>query len=380
MKIRYLFFSAMALTIVSGLLSCKGSAGASADTSADTTDLAPEAKILTLKKGNGYHIAEIVNPWQTDKLLQTLILVDRDANIPAADLPEGTVVKVPLRSSLVYSSAHAGIIDELGKADAITGVCDSEFYKMPKIVEGLKSGKIVDAGNSMSPSIERIVALAPDAIVVSPFQNAGHGAIEQLKIPIIEMADYMELSPLGRAEWIKLVGVLYGCEEQADSVYSVVCGEYAKLRDMVANVAHRPKIINENITNGIWYMAGGNSYMARMFADAGGDYPWADDDHAGSLELDFATVYDVAHDADVWMTKTVGYDMTLDELRKIYSLNARFKAFKEGNVYNCNTTESPLFEEFPFHPERLLRDFIIMFHPELMPADAQLRYYKKVKG
>lgn len=378
MIVKDYLIGAVALTLVSGLLSCKGASGNVAADTADTTDFAPEAKMLTLKKAKGYHVAEIVNPWQPEKLLQTLVLVDRDADVADMELPDGVVVKVPLRSSLVYSSAHAGVIDELGKAEAITGVCDSEFYKMPKIVEGLKSGKVIDAGNSMSPSIERIVALAPDAIIVSPFQNAGHGAIDQLKIPIIEMADYMELSPLGRAEWVKLIGVLYGCEERADSLYRSVCEEYDKLKALVANIAAKPKIINENITNGIWYMAGGNSYMARMFADAGGNYPWADDDHAGSLELDFATVYNVAHDADIWMTKTVGYDMTLSELRKIYSLNERFKAFKEGNVYNCNTTVAPLFEEFPFHPELLLHDFIIMFHPEILP-DSTLRYYKKVK-
>ncbi|MBR4722608.1 MAG: ABC transporter substrate-binding protein [Muribaculaceae bacterium] len=370
-------FSALVLTSVLGLMSCKGAKG-DADKMADSADLAPEAQMLTLKDFDGYYVAEIVNPWQTDRLLQTLVLVNRDADIDRASLPDGVVIEVPLRSSLVYSSAHAGIIDEMGKVAAITGVCDSEFYKMPKIVEGLANGSIVDAGNSMSPSIEKIIALAPEAIIVSPFQNAGHGAIEQLKIPIVEMADYMELTPLGRAEWIKLIGILYGCRDRAEEIYASVCSDYKALTDTVADVKSRPKIINENITNGIWYMAGGHSYMARMFADAGGNYPWADDDHAGSLELDFATVYDVAHDADIWMTKTVGYDMTLDELRKIYTLNERFKAFKEGNVYNCNTTEAPLFEEFPFHPERLLRDFVIMFHPELMPG-ASLRYYKKVK-
>lgn len=370
------FSIVLVLSFVLGLMSCKG-AGRVAEAATDTVDLAPEAKMLTLTAHEGYHVAEIVNPWQTDKLLQTLVLVDRGADIDRASLPKGTVIDVPLRSSLVYSSAHAGIIDEMGKAAAITGVCDSEFYKMPSIVVGLAAGSIVDAGNSMSPDIEKIIALAPEAIIVSPFQNAGHGAIEQLKIPIVEMADYMELTPLGRAEWIKLIGVLYGCADRAEAVFASVCDEYKALCDTVSGVKSRPKIINENVTNGIWYMAGGNSYMARMFADAGGDYPWADDTHAGSLELDFATVFDVAHDADVWMTKTVGYDMTLDELRKIYSLNERFKAFKEGNVYNCNTTKTPLFEEFPFHPERLLRDFVIMFHPELMPG-AQLRYYRKV--
>ncbi len=341
--------------------------------------LTTTAKLLKITDCGDFTIADITNPWDTTKLLQRYILIDRNSNIDQSSLPKGILVKTPLQSSIVYSSVHANAIDELGAIKRISGICDAQYYKIDKIIQRLSSGDVIDIGSSMSPSIERIIELNPDAILTSPFQNAGHGAIEQLNIPIIECADYMEATPLGRAEWIKLLGKLYGNRHVADSIFKEVSNNYNQLKDSIASLdVKSPTVISECVTDGVWYMPGGKSYMAQLFYDAGADYAWKDDNSTGSLQLDFATVYDKAHNADIWLIKTFGRDLTLNELQSSYPLHNRMDAFKNGGVYSCNTATTSLFEDFPFHPDMLLIEFINIFHNK--PTDnSTLNYYKQVK-
>lgn len=357
------------------LQSCIGSKSSDANISGGDT-ITNDSELLTIINFGNYTIVDITNPWQKDALLQRYILVNRDSSIN--DIPKGTIVKTPLKSSLVYSSVHAGAIKEMGAISAVTAVCDAKYYKIPEITIGLNSGNVIDAGSSMSPSIERILEHQPEAILTSPFQNAGHGAIEQLGIPIIECADYMESTPLGRAEWIKLLGELYGCRDKASEIYDQVRNNYNSLTSKTSAIETRPIVISEMVTDGVWYLPGGRSYMARIFNDAGAKYPWDDDQSTGSLQLDFATVYDRAHNADFWFIKTFDRDLTLDKLKSIYPLHSRMNAFSNGGVYSCNTATSSLFEDFPFHPDKLLRDFINIIHPELS-QEATTIYYKQVK-
>ncbi len=340
--------------------------------------LTHESSLLSIVDCGEYTVADVVNPWDTATLLQRYVLIPRGKNVNKQSLPHGTVVEVPLSSSLVYSSVHSSVIKEIGSIDAVTGVCDAGYYKIPEIVAGIASGTIVDAGSSMSPSVEKIVSLDPDAILTSPFQNAGHGAIGQLGIPIVECADYMETTPLGRAEWIKLFGELYGCRAVADSIYRSVAGRYEELKQSVESIESSPMVISEMVLDGVWYMPGGHSYMARLFKDAGTSYPWNDDTSTGSLQLDFATVYERAHDADFWLIKTFGNDLTLKELQSSYPLHARMSAFGNGGVYACNTSSTTFFEDFPFHPDILLREYINIFHPGTI-TDSTLIYFKQVK-
>lgn len=181
-----------------------------------------------------------------------------------------------------------------------------------------------------------------------------------------------------RAEWIRLIGELYGNRASADSIYEAVCDRYRKLAQRTNSISHSPSVVTQMVNSGVWYVPGGNSYQARMLADAGALYPWRDDASAGSLPLDFAAVFDKAHDADYWLTSTYGSNLTLDEMKRTYPLNAKMKAFSTGGVYNVNTAESAFYDEFPFHPDLLLSDYINIFHPGLLDNQA-LRYYRQVQ-
>lgn len=355
------------------LTACGDKKDATADVSG--TPLTDTAKLLSITDNGGYYIVKITDPWDTAKILHGYQLVPRGEEVPR--VVGTTKVEIPLKKSLVYSAVYAGIIDEMGAAKAITAVADAEYINNPYVRKGVADGSITDVGSTMAPVVEKVVAASPDAILASPFQNAGYGAVGQLDVPIIEMADYMETTPLGRAEWIKLIGLLYGRYNVADSIYNAVSDAYNDMKGRVADVESRPKVLTETMINGVWNVPGGRSYKVRMLQDAGASYPWSDDMSAGSLDMDFSRVFERASDADYWIATSYGYPMTRATLVADYRPNERFKAFKTGNIYTCDTSITPLFDEFPFHPERLLNDYVVIFHPET--ADGlTLNYFHKI--
>lgn len=335
-----------------------------------------EAKLLSITRHEGYTRVDIADPWNKGKTLHTYVLVPRDKEMPA-NVPQGTVVRTPVRNVLVYSSVHSSVLRELGAGDAVRGVCDAQYFNDSIIAAGLKSGTITDCGNSMQPSVEKVITMKPDAILLSPYQDATYGQIMKLGVPIVECADYMEYTPLGRAEWIKFYGELVGNVSLADSIYNQVVTDYNKVKDMVSSKnLKKPMVLTENLISGIWNVPGGQSYMAQFIKDAGGEYPWSDDQNTGSLTLDFNQVLAKAQNADYWLLKSPAVH-SLADLKASYWLNDQFEAFKKGNVYVCDTNVSHFFDRFPFHPEVLLQEYFKIFHPEVTTAN-QLQFFKKV--
>lgn len=333
--------------------------------------------LLLIDRHNGYTQVTILNPWKSGQTLHTYLLVPRNQEIPS-NLPEGTLIRTPLKKVLVYSDVYARPISEIGEIASICAVCDAEYFKTPKIVDGLKTGAVVNCGSSLSPLTERIISAEPEAIILSPMENSGYGVLENMGIPLIEMADYMEATPLSRARWIEFLGLLYGKEKEAGLIYEQVTKDYETLTRKVSDVDRRPTVVSEMMTGGVWYVPGGKSYKAALFKDAGADYPWADNASTGSLPLDFGQVLNKAQGADFWLVNVYGYSLTRAKMKELYPHNDQMKAFKEGNVYYVDSSKSTLFEDTPFHPERLLREYIKIFHPALLP-DYQLKYYKRME-
>jgi len=328
-----------------------------------TTSTYRHARLLCVSEHEGYTLATIANPWKDGAILHRYILVSADSALPEG-LPEGTVVRTPLQRALVYSSVHTGLLKEMGAQNAVAGIVDAQYFKDNFIKQGLKDGTIADCGSSFSPTIEKVIALHPDAILLSPYQDASYGQITQLDVPIIECADYMEYTPLGRAEWMRFYGKLFGCETAADSLFSTVADAYNGIAQRAASFAERPTVLTEMVINGIWNLPGGQSYMARIIHDAGGQYLWEDDDHTGSLSLDFNTVLAKAKNAQFWFIKWTKIQR-LEDVKGAYELNSHFDAYKQGRVYVCDTDNSGFFDIVPFHPDLLLKEFAAILHPDL---------------
>ena len=232
-----------------------------------STDSICYARGFTIQHFNNYTSVEVRDPWDSTRILQRYLLVDRGALMPG-DLPKGTVVRTPVKNIVVYTSVHAAIIDQLGEADKVIGVCEPRYMDTPSIQEGLRAGKIADLGEATAPNIEKIIDIGAEIIIASPFQNAGYGPAEKLGIPIIEAADYMESLPLGRTEWIRFYGLLFGKEAMADSIFRETEGRYLELKDLAKTVTNRPTVISEKKFGSSWYMPAGDSYIAHLYKDA----------------------------------------------------------------------------------------------------------------
>ena len=377
--VRFLFLT----TIVVLLAACRGGQTSSVQAVGDTLAF-KYATQLTVVRYDGYTVATLKNPWKEGMTLHQYLLVPTSAAADSSlftlhsSLPNATVIRTPLSRSMIFSTVHCAMLMDFGKQDCIAGVADLKYIKIPWIQQQVQQGKITDVGDGLSPVVEKIIDQHPDALFLSPFENSGgYGKLEDIDIPILECAEYMESTPLGRAEWLRFYGLLFGCEQKADSLFDAIDKNYNQLKTLVTQ-KNRPSVLLDNVTGSVWYVPGGKSTIGQMIQDAGGNYPWAADEHSGSVSLPFENVLEKAGETDVWLFRySSDHDITYDELRSEHHGYNQFKAFREKNVYGCNVELSPFYEETPFRPDWLLNDFIRILHPELEGL-APLRYYKKL--
>lgn len=390
------------------MAACQGGKTAAADAEAGDTLEMKYAKLLTIvKHGDGeessdaaegidYQYAEaiIANPWKAGTMLHRYILIPKgeegDKTVAMLVRRRSTgarcttdTVRTPVESNLVFTAPHCQLLTELGCQNAITGVCDKDYINIPDIksraqADAKVAHPIMDCGSSMQPDIERIIALHPEALLISPFENSGgYGKLDKLRIPVIETADYMETSPLGRAEWIKLYGLLLG-SSKADSLFSAIEKEYLQLKAEAAKLPLGLSILTERKTGNVWYVPGGKSTMGILLRDAHARYIFADDTHSGSLSMSPEQIIAKGNQVDVWAFKYFGGNaLTKQDLLAEYQGYQALKAFQTGTVYETDTSCEPYFELTSFHPEILLREFIILSHPEAGDKFGKLRFYKK---
>lgn len=364
---------------VAAFVSCGGSRTSSAS-DAGTEVKMKYADYLAISEHPGFTEVTVKNPWDSLHILQRYILVPSDSVLPT-DLPNGTVVRTPVTNSLVYSAVHTGLLEELGAADAIGGVCDAQYINDTTLKRRLADGTLTDCGIGQNPDVEKIIKMRPQIIMLSPYDSKDkHARVGELGIPVIECADYMETSALGRAEWMKFFGMLFGQSDKAEKIFQDIETEYLDLREKAATAEFKPKVLFDQRYGQAWYVPGRGSTLGRIIKDAGGINPFDSYCDGGAAPLAPEKVLAEAHDADVWFVRyNQAGEKTLAELAEDFPMNSRFKAFKEGKVYGCNTSTTHLFEETPFHPERLLRDMVLVMHPGLLGTDSLTVYYKKMK-
>lgn len=331
---------------------------------------------LTLQRADHYTVAKLANPWKAGETLQTYILLDSTLSDVPADAPQGIVVRVPLRHSVVFTTAHASLLQLLGKAEAICGVADAQYMLLPFVHEGVKKGAIADCGNSMQPNVERIIETRADALLLSPFEGASFGLLEKAGAPIIQCAEYMETSALGRAEWMKFYGLLFGAEHEADSLFAVVEKEYDQLKAKARQAKSTLSVLPDRRVGSSWYVPGGKSSVGMLYRDACGAYAYKDDEHSGSLTLTFESVLDRFGNADIWLMSYNGA-LTRSSLLAEYHGYESLKPYKTGEIYGVKVDETPYFEQVSWRPDWLLSDLIQLFHPDLRTG--QLRYYQKIQ-
>lgn len=383
MKIRNIICGALVALL---LIACQGGKTASGE-EGDTLQM-KYAELLTIVKHDdgAYTEAIIKNPWKEGTTLHKYILVPKgkEGDETVAKLKDDIrengalqmgkhcdIVRTPLESNVVFTAPHCQLMYELGCKNAITGVCDKDYINIPDIKER------VDCGSSMQPEIERIIALKPEGLFISPFENSGgYGKLDKLNIPIIETADYMETSPLGRAEWMKFYGLLFKSEERSDSLFSSIEKEYLALKAEAAKLPQGLSILTERKMGSVWYVPGGKSTMGILLKDANAKYIFADDTHSGSLAYGPERILSKGTQVDVWAFKYFGGKaLSKNDLLAEYEGYKVLKAFNSNSIYQVDTSTQPYFELTSFHPEILLREFIILAHPKATQF-GKLRFYQ----
>ena len=400
MKIKNIIFGALVVLLV---VACQGGKTAS-DEGGDTLQM-KYAELLTIVKHNdgAYTEAIIENPWKKGTTLHKYILVPKgnegDETVARlkddirenATLQMGShcdIVRTPLESNVVFTAPHCQLMYELGCKNAITGVCDKDYINIPDIKERVKlsDGKastsdtdkvIIDCGSSMQPDIERIIALKPEGLLISPFENSGgYGKLDKLHGAVIETADYREASPLGRAEWMKFYGLLFKSEERSDSLFSSIEKEYLALKAEAAKLPQGLSILTERKMGSVWYVPGGKSTMGILLKDANAKYIFADDTHSGSLAYGPERILSKGTQIDVWAFKYFGGKaLSKSDLLAEYEGYKALKTFNQNSIYQVDTSTQPYFELTSFHPEILLREFIILAHPKATQF-GKLRFYQ----
>ncbi len=332
----------------------------------------------------GFKVATVRDWKDYSKVFARYVILPQGKSLPVG-FEDGVMIDTPVRKVVCISTNHIAELARLNLVDSIAGVANVNLIYNYDVTERVKMGLIADVGKD-ELNYEKILELNPAFVFTSGDWDGGDKMrvkLNSLKIKSVLNLDYMEQEPLARAEWIKFVAAFYNLEPEADSIFNQIEREYLLLKEKVKSVSSKPTVFSNLPFKEIWYMPCGENYMAKLIADAGGDFMWKDSKATNglNLNLDYEAVYNKAANADYWVN--TGFAKSLEEIKAADKKNTFFKAFKGGNVFNNNKRNTPsggfdFWESGVMNPDKVLADLIFIFHPETLPGH-ELYYYCKLK-
>ena len=349
--------------------------GGTADSSAM---IAPQyAKGFNVKYADNITLLEINDPENKEAEQFHFALVDKSYK---GEIPNGyTRLNIPIRSAICMTSLQLSNFLKLDIPELVVGITSTRHLHNQKMNQQLKEGKTHKIGIEGNFDNEVIIAINPDVIFISPFKRGGYDAIRNVEIPMIPHLGYKELTPLGQAEWIKVIGLLTGNASLANSTFEAIESRYNNLKSIVDTVKRRPTVFSGEMRGGNWYAVGGRSFLAQLFRDAGGDYFLKENEESGGVTLDYETVYTNAAHADYWrIVNSFEGEYSYNVLKEQDERYTDFDAWKKHGVIYCNMKEVPFYERMPVEPEVVLADFIHVFHPDVLP-NHKPQYYHLLK-
>ncbi len=311
-------------------------------------------------------------------------LVNRGSDIPAG-IDSSDVIFTPVREVVCMSVTHLAMISALGESGSVSAVSGAGLVYSEEMKAKISDENIPDVGYEAGLNTEMIISISPDLVIMYGIggESAGYTSkIEELGIKVLFNADYLEKDALAKAEWIKLFGVLYSHESLADSIFRNEVAEYEEIRNMTAGINNRPKIMLGLPYKDTWYISPGNSYISSMIHDAGGEYLWQDTESDESMPTSLENVYIRGLKADYWLN--IG---TATSMQDIISFDPRFSdlpCFRSGRLFNNNKRVNPAggndyWETGSVYPHLVLRDLVMIMHPELLGDDDDLFFYRKLE-
>lgn len=340
--------------------------------------IAPQyAKGFNVKYADNITLLEINDPENKEAEQFHFALVDKSFK---GEIPNGyTRLNIPIKSAICMTSLQLSNFLKLDIPEMVVGITSTRHLHNQKMNQQLKEGKTHKIGIEGNFDNEVIIAINPDVIFISPFKRGGYDAIRNVEIPMIPHLGYKELTPLGQAEWIKVIGLLTGNASLANSTFEAIESRYNNLKSIVDTVKRRPTVFSGEMRGGNWYAVGGRSFLAQLFRDAGGDYFLKENEESGGVTLDYETVYTNAAHADYWrIVNSFEGEYSYNVLKEQDNRYTDFDAWKKHGVIYCNMKEVPFYERMPVEPEVILADFIHVFHPDVLP-NHKPQYYHLLK-
>ena len=331
---------------------------------------------------DNYKLLEILHPFQdrVDTLRYSLVPRELASKI---DIEGSREIPIPVRSLVATSTTHVGLTEMLDANEVISGMSGAEYVYNENIRKLVRQDSIVSF-NQGELNKEKVIAMNPDLLMVSGGQSGQFENFRVLRdsgINLMVNSEWLETTPLGKAEWVKVMAALLNKEALANRRFDEVARKYNSLKASVDTVDTKPLVINNLPYKGVWFVSGGESFTARFLKDAGADYPWYESGETGGLRKDLEVVYEVGLEAEIWINP--GAAETKEDILAKDARFRDFRSFQTGQIYNNNRRVHPsggndFWESGVVHPEIVLADLIKIFHPQIVP-DHELYYYQRIE-
>ena len=293
-------------------------------------------------------------------------------------------IHIPIEKLVVTSTTHIPMLEVLNGEELLVGFPNTKYISSKKTRALISNGKIKELGIEADLNTEVLLDLQPDAVVAFSMNKTNKSLqfIEKNGIPVVLNGDWLEETPLGRAEWIKLFGVLLNKEKEADSIFNVIEKNYLEAKHLALKATSKPSILSGAfMQKDVWNLPAGESFVAQFLEDANTNYLWKDTKGKGSLSLSLESVLDKAQNADYWVAP--GYFNTKEEMLQKNKIYSDFTAFKENKLYTPNMKKGSTggviyFELGPSRPDLVLKDIIKITHPELL-EDYEFTFFEVMK-
>lgn len=361
---------------------CKENKAENANSESKVPNQVLFAKGFSLFKYNGFSVLKVNNPWPKANKNYTYILKEKHRIIPDR-LKQFTVIEVPIKTIIVTSTTHIPSIEMLGAENSLVGFPHLDYISSEKIRARIEAGKVKELGNNHDLNTEFIIDLSPSVLIGYGIDNNNPmlDNLEKSGLKVMFNGDWNEETPLGKAEWIKFFGALYGLENKSNELFSAIALDYKKTLEMAKKTTVKPTIMAGAIYEDQWYLPKGDSWACYFLKDANANYLWSDKKGTGSLSLSFENVLEKAQKADFWIGP--GQFTSLKEMAATNKHYKQFKAFQDKKIYSFSTkkgkTGGVLFYELaPNRPDLVLKDMVKIVHPELLPT-YELTFFEQLK-
>jgi iron complex transport system substrate-binding protein len=330
-----------------------------------------------------YKKLTVTDPWQKSSNNQfDYYLAKKGDEIPE-EIKGKQVFLTPLKNVVCLSTTHIGYLDALGELSAVSGLSGSAYLTNPFVRKGIEENRIHEVGYDRGLNYEMIMKLKPDAVFafgVGSEINAQLNKLHDLGIPVVLVGEYLEQTPLAKADWIKFFGAFFEKEELADTIFNRLNTSYNTIKASVSGMTEKPKVLTGLPFKDTWWIAGGKSNLAVLIEDAGGKFLWNENSSQEAFPVSLEEVFLRASGADFWIN--CGSVTNMDELMAFDARFSQLPAVKKSQVYNNNLRTSPgggtdYWESGVVHPDLILRDLVNIFHPQLNVV-RDFNYYKKI--